>query len=73
VIFQPRLRCDVDWLRKIVTFHGTVGLGGERLALYWHPEKTYDETGTYISYLSVAEDQYPYDKVKAVRLSGLEF
>ncbi len=70
--FVP-VNCTIDWERRIVTFIGTQGPGGERVHLYWHPDKTYDETGTYVSYVTVIERHFPYEGVEALKLPPLEF
>ena len=49
-----------------VAIDGTIGPDGERQILYWAPGKNFDDSGTYVSYVSTLARFYPRKAIEAV-------
>jgi hypothetical protein len=70
--FIPISAC-IDYENEVIGFGGTIGPNGDRQMLYWDPEKTFDASGTFISYVSTLAKFFPSQEVNAVKLAELSF
>lgn len=58
---------------RLVDVHGTIGPNGARQTLRWSPDKQYDDSGTYISYVITLPQYYPGRAIDAVELAPVSF
>jgi hypothetical protein len=56
---------------RLVRVGGTIGPNGAPQTLFWHPEKSCDSSGTFVSGISTLRQYFPLDEIASVELPPL--
>jgi hypothetical protein len=63
----------VNPAEKLVRIDGNIGPRGASQTLFWHPERSADPSGTYLSSISTLRQYFPHEEIAAIRVPPLEF